>query len=1766
MNAWHDFKSIFSRFGADSRGSWLQNKILFLMMCAISLALFGCSAKGGKTKVVTPTDPGEKTVVSSVDSLVKANKGKGKGVITGFLTGENKSVAVGILGKMASNAAGERRFLTKKEIPLHGATILVFNALKPTTVPDTTLKTDSNGNYTCVLTAGKFFGFAVYLDLQTFQLVTTSIPNMNPKADTAIKMDTATAIEDVTSPTVVGVYDASTANSDGLFMVGSVADKEARLNITFSEPMNRESIKGVVLGKVDTTNTSTSMVLADTVKGITVSWSGDSKELTLKLPDLTTGAQYGLVMPVGLKDLAKNPLEKQYKATFLTVAAATLASIPFSVTATFPEDKGEVKPIQNPGVSFSRPVEAFSILKNAKIDPPVIGYFEISGARAVFIHKDPLAVGKTYTITMPVSVLDLAGTALAKERSFSFTVKDFEGAAKNNTGKEKDVALAVEAVFDAYLAGDIGRFGAAFHQNFRLYDDDGSIKSKTEFLDKIRKDVGDRQAQSAGFLGPIFDNSSEACKDGANINRWKVAPEGGPATDFLWVDAFVSPGHSPRVYGQNKVEISNVDLAWDKTGPRFTYKGKKYGFGPDMTKFHGPVNMDAAKEDMRFMGDMLRQTSNVVLDDIKLDNKSQFLVDPNVVLSMNAAKTIDTAKLAVKMIDYRKYNRVNFGDAQQACKGSLLDTSYQILRFILVNDGSRWMVMSVVSPAQNSNRADYDKNVDAKDFAIKPILPINLVSPLKQDAMASDGKITFEFDGVKHDSVGGYVVGIAEDFKFCFGRSPYGALIFVKASNKDGKRETLIMNSASTVGGTNAVMIMRRPVDLKLPGWERTLFENAVLKWVDVATGFGGVYNWKVIAVKDTSAVQFIANGFNPDRFLGESDFGPARGYFACKSFPQGDVAFNDLQRNQEKFVSTQPVVNNAGTFSDMDLDGVPDAMEIKYKTDPRDRNSYPDFRVDTDGDGLADFMEAMLDPKGTDSLITKKADAAGLKSEIAKLTGADIGMVWLDTDGDGFPNDVEMMVGFNPNDPMSNPGTKARVNAPIGVFSGKVQIGGSLFGISFKLYTDSTKKLFVAYTAYMGRDTLVDTVRAGFNDLAGEVYIAITLPKNGPDAGRALLLRGHYEANLSLLMGPIDMIPSVDKASISFGSGPYVGQFAASGRGEDVSRYLQNTNANSNTGTVINNPVNNTGTVMISYRTPPTGFHEGSKLIFVKDMVTLIDDFGDTLAVISGLQFRPQPDGSFQFFGETKSAVGTSYRRNEIGGSIVRVGDGWVVDGHLFQESDSAGVHKQIPGQINGKASGSDVKVADGMVAGTFIGWIAQDKTGAGFATQPTNINPPCDTTRGPCNPNPVCDPTKAVCNTQTTCDPAKGPCNTEPVCDPTKGPCGNSTFAKAFMGGAPGFKNALSRAFVEPGGYFFVQMGGRIYRVKNDSNHVMDAKSPWCGQVVLALELIDPKDGSDSSKAAHKADSLGLPSFSGAVVVAIEDQFTSGVAASVEKARDSYGDIHTNVFMVENRPTPLDYGKLAANCQTNINPTCDPTKQTCNAPCDSTKPDCGVPCDPTKGTCIAPCDTSMGPCGSVVGSKPLPYLGLPDPIKAALSISRNVVGLIKDTLGTFGGTLVVDPATLVSDAANLNRIKEPGKPRPYLFMAEAMDQKKLKLVNNMPVVYPDPTWIPPTDTTVVSPPDTSKPVFYKGTMATIGPILTLKVNRVKVMTPNGPVDASVNPNTVLAEGGMFTVQDASSSTRVYVFLGDKADPTKLLMTPMGDVVVMPKPSGTPI
>ncbi|HKP96814.1 MAG TPA: hypothetical protein VJ385_13735, partial [Fibrobacteria bacterium] len=254
--------------GTDRNGSLGP---LTALACALAAMLWaGCSSPTSSKKTACACEKDKSSPNTAIkgldgqDSLVKAAKAAGKGVITGALQGEGKDVVKGLL-KSGANAAGERRLLATAPVPLEGATILIFDALRPTTAAETTLTTDKKGNYSAVLKSGRYYGFAVHLDLQTFRLVTASIPFISPKRDTLVRLDTAVAIEDVTGPSVTGVYDATSPDADGVFLVGAIPSANARISIAFSEPIQRESIKGLVVGKLDEKNASGSVLLKDTL-------------------------------------------------------------------------------------------------------------------------------------------------------------------------------------------------------------------------------------------------------------------------------------------------------------------------------------------------------------------------------------------------------------------------------------------------------------------------------------------------------------------------------------------------------------------------------------------------------------------------------------------------------------------------------------------------------------------------------------------------------------------------------------------------------------------------------------------------------------------------------------------------------------------------------------------------------------------------------------------------------------------------------------------------------------------------------------------------------------------------------------------------------------------------------------------------------------------------------------------------------------------------------------------------------------------------------------------------------------------------------------------------------------------------------------------------------------------------------------------------------------------------------------------------------------
>ncbi len=1457
-----------------------RRKAFALCLGVLGAAIWtGCSSptSSKKTACACEKDKAPNTAIKGLDgqdSLVKAAKALGKGVITGALQGEGKDVVKGLL-KTGANAAGEQRYLSTAPVPLEGATILIFDALRPTTAAETTITTDKKGNYSAVLKAGRYYGFAVHLDLATFRLVTASIPFISPKKDTLTRLDTATAIEDVTSPTVTGVYDATSPDADGLFLVGAIPAGNARINVAFSEPIQRESVKGILVGKVDENNSNGSVLLKDTLAAaaIAYSWSGDSKQLTLSLGKLESDSRYAIILPTSLKDLAKNPLEKEYRAVFQAVSDDKSADQPFTVSSTYPADKDALKPTQNPLINFSRPPQVFSALNSIVMDPKVEGYWEVTGSRLSFVHKEPFQVGATYTVAIPDTLTDLGGNKLDKISRFAFTVKDYDGAAKDKKGRDQAVALLMEDFFNAYLQGDIGKLGSLLDPSFRM-ESGSQFLSSPQFLDKIRREVSEKNLRNAGFLAPIYRHDAVSCS--TKVFLRKVASL--DKKDTLWVQAKSAPGILPKVYRAEK-ELT-AGLAWSSADPRLTVEGRDFIY--DLTAAGGLEN---ATGDARFLGEQMRQSTSIVLDAVKDIVKDEFTIDGGI------SVTDAEAKAAVKLTIVTQRGRMDWDPALACADGAGQDTSFQIVKFILGYTGTKWVVNHAVDQGK-VEKQQFNQAVAAGDFKVREIKPINLLGPVGGIDGAGDasGRVNFHFRGLDFDSVGGYLLGLAEDPKFTGGRPLYGALYFIRTQGKGAEHKLLIDASAQVVSGGTS--ILRDVQALGLPGWERVNFKYPLMEMFNADKNLAGVYQWKVIAVRDTSAAQFLANGFLPDRYYGESDFGAARGSFAVKGYPNA----NDFKKLDAQAAPSVTAAAAQESFADRDLDGFPDYMELNYKTNPNDKGSFPNFLVDTDRDGIADFLEMLVDPSG----VEREATDAEKKGFFKALAG--LGVKWIDSDGDGVPDDVEKLLGYNPNDPASKPATRARVSAPSGVYSGLIKLGDNAYPIKFKV-RNQQDTLLVSYSAYL-KDTLTDTVAGSLNESMGEFLFPIRLPDSGPDSGKSLLLRGTYDKNRAFLQGAANRIASVPRLSTVFAGGPFVGQYAASGRGEDVSGYLdiqKAAPAGTTAPTVATTPGTTAVTIspaaVMAYRKPPSGLgnarfslrQSGSKLF----TMTIDDEFGDEVAVLDSTHSYNQDDGSFDISARLTrtDAVKQYTRRFQVNARLGRgkdsLADIWVLDGSMTESLDSCKkfdaaapgtcaerLYRDVPGQFSLKAAANDasVKVFGNGVAGDFAGWLQQDKFGTGLSDG----------------------------NTATAAGGTAGtPGSVTAVSDPTP----PESFSKPYAGTAAQFRVYLEQSGIGAGEACYLSMRGRVMRTVNDSLHVRDGAFPYCGNVQILPTPIPLLDGASVQEISdYKRDSI-LATSPKYAVLAIEDDLLPGTPAKLAKARDALGFVRLGVFLIESR-----------------------------------------------------------------------------------------------------------------------------------------------------------------------------------------------------------------------------------------------------------------------
>lgn len=183
---------------------------------------------------------------------------------------------------------------------------------------------------------------------------------------------------------------------------------------TFSEAMDASSIMA--------TTTMTVRQGATSVSG-SVSYVGLVATFT-PAANFTGNTQYTATITTGAKDSAGNALASPYVWTFTT--GATTDSIVPAVSSAIPSNGATSVAIGgNIAVSFSEPMDASTInsstmtlTQGITAVPGVVTYV---GTTATFNPASNLAANTLYTVTITTGAKDLAGNALAADKTMTFT-------------------------------------------------------------------------------------------------------------------------------------------------------------------------------------------------------------------------------------------------------------------------------------------------------------------------------------------------------------------------------------------------------------------------------------------------------------------------------------------------------------------------------------------------------------------------------------------------------------------------------------------------------------------------------------------------------------------------------------------------------------------------------------------------------------------------------------------------------------------------------------------------------------------------------------------------------------------------------------------------------------------------------------------------------------------------------------------------------------------------------------------------------------------------------------------------------------------------------------------------------------------------------------------------------------------------------------------------------------------------------------------------
>ena len=316
------------------------------------------------------------------------------GVTTGPLTG---TVAPNEVVVLVFNAAG---FASR-----HGATARVVGTYTGTL---------SNGGEQVVATypAGINAIDFVYDDIAPWPLTPDGTgPSLVALTTTGLSLPTNWAasgivggtpgfIPDTVAPSVVSVspVDAATVTAAGLIP-----------SVTFSEPV--AAFASLALA----TEAGVPVATTNTIAGNTVSLTPATT--------LAVGTAFRITVPTTVTDIAGNALATAFTSTFTTATPPPADTTPPTVSAVAPTNAATGVAVGTiPAVTFSEPVTAITGIALA-IDggATVPTTATLTGNIVTLTPASPLAAGTTYRLTVPTTVTDIAGNALATAFTSTFT-------------------------------------------------------------------------------------------------------------------------------------------------------------------------------------------------------------------------------------------------------------------------------------------------------------------------------------------------------------------------------------------------------------------------------------------------------------------------------------------------------------------------------------------------------------------------------------------------------------------------------------------------------------------------------------------------------------------------------------------------------------------------------------------------------------------------------------------------------------------------------------------------------------------------------------------------------------------------------------------------------------------------------------------------------------------------------------------------------------------------------------------------------------------------------------------------------------------------------------------------------------------------------------------------------------------------------------------------------------------------------------------------